>query len=88
MCDHVCSCPKSLASSTNEILHCGLNPSGIAQTDVEEVFHTILGCCSQTLVDSLKDQDIVPENATELSQAYEMLVFLSQGMTSPSELAL
>ena len=72
----------------DKIHNCELNPSGITKTEVDAVFQTILGRCSQTWVDSLKAQDVVLEKAMEHSRAYEILVFLSQGMIAPSEMAL
>ena len=72
----------------DKIFHCGLNPSGVAKSEVEGVFRTILGCSSSTWVDSLKAKDFVLEKPQEHSQAYEILVFLSQGMVAPSEMAL
>ena len=57
----------------DKIFHCGLNPSGIAKTDVEGVFRTLLGHSSSSWVDSLKTQHFVLEKPKERSQAYRYL---------------
>ena len=58
------------------------------KADVEEVFLATLGCHSQPWMDSLQAQDLVLETTAPQSSAYEMLVFLTDGMVALSEIGL
>ena len=71
-----------------EIEKCGLHPSGVMKADVEEVYLATVECHSQPWIDSLQSQDFVLLTTASRSPAYEMLMFLTDGLVAQSEIGL
>ena len=71
-----------------QIENCTLHPSGIPKADVEEVFLAVFGCRSQAWMGALLCQELVPEQNAPESQAYGILLFLTDGMVAQSEIGL